>query len=179
MALNVRQNVVIGKASAVVYDTTCQFDSGYNEGGYGGPNPSINNFVSAIVEFTPPGGTTPYDPVDVYPFLPNTDGTGFEVTITDLNISEFAIGVWTIKYTITDSSGNEYSAECKVLNSCPVHCCIDEKVKSVDPLCEPDKFNEISRLERLLESAEAAACSGDYDEADKIINYVNEQCNCC
>lgn len=182
MALNIRQNVVIGKGSAVVYDTTCTFDSGYNEGGYGGPNPSPEipgTFLTAIVEFTPPGSDTAYPAVDVFPFLPDASGAGFEVTIADLGISEFAVGVWTVKYTNTDVLGNTYEAECKVLNSSPVHCCIDGKLKSLDPLCDADKLEKVAHLERMLKSAEAAACKGEYAKADDIITYVNEQCDCC
>lgn len=181
MALILRQNTVIGKASAVVYDTTCQFDSGYNESGYGGPNasPDLGAFVSATVEFTEPGSDTALPAIDVFPYLPNTSGAGFEITIADLGISEFAIGVWTVLYTATDALGNVYTTECKSFNTSPVQCCIDGKLKAIDPICEQEEFLKASHLERMLNAANSAFCKGEYSKADDILSYVNEQCNSC
>lgn len=181
MSLQIRQNIIIGKSSLVVYDTTCTYDSGHNENGYGGPNPTVDlfTFTAAVVNIYTPGSTTPIL-VDVYPYLPNLNGDGLEIDmIDDLSLSSMPIGVWKSVYTITDSSGNEYTSTCYGFNTCPVDCCIDEKVNSVDPLCNPDKFAEIAHLERMLSSAKSAFCKGQHDEAETILNYVNEQCNCC
>ena len=182
MALKIRQNTVVGKASAVVYDTTCKFDSGYNESGYGGPNPSADpnfgSFVSSNIKVFPPGDTVGID-FNPFPYLPNEDSTGIEITVTDLGLTSMPIGVWKFVYTATTSTGDTYETTCYAFNTCEVNCCIDSKVLAVDPLCDPERFAQIAHLERLLESANSAFCKGDYDKANKILSYVNEQCNCC
>jgi len=160
--------------------TTCVFDSGHNEGGYGGPNPYPDGFslTASKIELYAPGQSVPYE-YNPYPFLPNVNGDGISITIADLGVDSFDIGVWKFVYTVTASDGTEYVSTCYGFNTCEVNCCIDSKTKSVDPLCDPDKFDQIADLERLLKAAESAFCQREYDKADSIIKYVNEQCNCC
>lgn len=180
MALKLRQNVEFGKTSLVVYDTTCTFNSGYNESGYGGPNPEPDGFqiTMANVSITPRGASEPVV-IDVFPILPNTEGAGIEINMEDLGLSEMPVGVWTVKYTITLADSSTVETECKFLNDCSVQCCIDQKTKSIDPLCDIEKFNYVSHLASMLKSANSAHCAGEYDKANDIIDYVNETCNCC
>lgn len=179
MAFVLRLNVEFGKSSLVVYDTTCVFDSGYNPGGYNGPNVvfDLNNIVAAEVQITPRGATTPIV-IDVYPFLPSNEGNGYEIPIADLNLTEMPVGEWLVKYKITLLDTSTYEAECYFLNDCPVQCCIDSKTKSIDPLCDINDFIEIAHLNNMLKSAWSAHNSGEYSKANTIIDYVNEQCNC-
>ena len=179
MSLNPRINVAFGGSSLVVYDTTCSFDSGYNEGGYNVANASPVDAASATIDITAPGEVTPIT-IDVYPSLPNATGIGFEITLADLApLASIGYGEWIFKYTITFNDGTVFTKQCYFLNTIPVQCCIDGKMNAIDPICEPDKFAKLADLQTMLQSAVSAHCVGKYTKAQEILNYVNEQCNCC
>lgn len=173
-----RHNVEFGSSSLVHYDTTCTFDSTYNEGGYGGPNFIPSAATAARVEITPPGATSAIT-VDVFPSLPNDSGDGLEITLTDLGLTEIAVGEWKVKYVVTFVTGDIEEVECYFLNTEPVECCLSKKAASTDPLCDLDGFLKLANLERMLESAVANHCKGNYSKAEEIALYVNKQCNCC
>jgi hypothetical protein len=177
MSLSPRFNIEFGKSSFVVYDTTCIYDSCSNEGGYGTPNKSISQATAATLTITIPGEETPVI-VDVFPYLPSSTGSGFEITYDDLDVSTIAPGEWKMKYTITfdDESTNE--VENWYLNTCPIDCCLAERVKKIDPKCGGEYDEETFRLISLLDGAKANHSYCDYDKAHKLALEVYNRCQC-
>lgn len=177
MGLSPRINVEFGKTSLVVYDTTCKYDSCENEGGYGSPNETVSSATSATVEITIPGVTTPVV-IDVFPYLPNDTGVGFEIDYADLNISSIPPGEWKVKYTVGFPGSVFYEKQCWFLNTCPIDCCLAERVKKIDIKCGGEYDEETYRLINLLEGAKCLHAKCDYEKAHKVALYVNTVCDC-
>lgn len=173
----IRFNIEFGKSSLVVYDTTCIYDACSNEGGYGTPNKAVADAVSATLEITIPGEDTPVI-INIYPYLPNSNGTGYEITYDDLNLSTFPPGEWKMKYVITFSDESISSVENWFLNTCPIDCCLAERVKKIDIKCGGEYDEETFRLISLLEGAVANHSYCDYDKAHKIALDVYNRCQC-
>lgn len=177
MGLAPRINVEFGKTSLVVYDTTCKYDACANTTGHGAPNESISSAISATVEIAIPGITTPVI-IDVYPYLPNSNGVGFEIDYVDLNINSIPPGEWNVKYTINYPGNISYTKGCWFLNTCPIDCCLAERVKKIDVKCGGEYDAETFRLISLLNGAIQNHCSCDYEKAHKLALYVYNRCEC-
>lgn len=177
MGLAPRINAQFGKSSLVVYDTTCSYDSCENETGYGVPNEKVSDAISATVEITVPGIATPVV-VDVFPYLPNDTGVGYEIFYDDLNISSIPPGEWKIKYTVGFPNSISYIKECWFLNTCPIDCCLAERVKAIDIKCGGEYDAETFRLISLLEGAKCNHSKCDYEKAHKMALYIYNTCNC-
>jgi len=177
MALGLRINAEFSKTGVIVYDTTCKYDSCANKTGYGAPNETAAAAISATVEITIPGVTTPVV-VTVSPYLPNENGVGFEIDYVDLNISEIPPGEWHFKYTVNYAGGVSYVKECWFLNTCPIDCCLAERVKKINVTCGGECDAETFRLISLLKGAIQNHCSCDYGKAHNIATYVYEKCKC-
>ncbi len=177
MGLSPRINAIFGKSSVVVYDTTCVYDLETNDTGYGAPNEEAGDATSATVEFTIPGVEDPVV-IDVYPYLPNDTGVGYEIFFDDLNINTIPPGEWKLKYTITFPGDVSYVTECWFLNTCPIDCCLAERVKAIDVKCGGDYDAETFRLISLLDGAKANHANCDYEKAHKMALYINKFCNC-
>ena len=177
MGLLPRFNVEFGKSSFVVYDTTCKYDSCGNEGGYGTPNESLNQATSASVKITIPGVDLPVT-IDLFPYLPDSNGTGYEIFYDDLDISEIPPGEWKMEYTVGFSTGTSYTKETWFLNTCPIDCCLAERVKKIDINCGGEYDAETFRLINLLEGAKTNHKFCDYDKAHKLALDVYNRCQC-
>lgn len=177
MSLSPRFNVEFGKSSFIMYDTTCVYDSCGNEGGYGTPNKSVNQATAATVEVTIPGEENPVI-IDLFPYFPNSNGTGFEIFYDDLNVNTIAPGEWKMKYTVTFADGSTNEVENWFLNTCPIECCLAERVKKIDIKCGGEYDEETFRLISLLEGAIANHGFCDYDKAHKLALDVYNRCQC-
>lgn len=99
-----------------IKDTTGLYVSSTNPTGYGSdePSPRVNEVTTATIAVTLPGNTAPEADIDVYPTLPNTDGTAFNILATDVDNTpaneKFDDGVYRILYSIAGT----YTAEKKI-----------------------------------------------------------------
>jgi hypothetical protein len=177
MSLSPRFNIEFGKSSFVIYDTTCIYDSCGNETGYGTPNKSVSQAVSATVEITIPGETTPII-INLFPYLPNSNGTGYEIFFDDLNLTDIPPGEWKMKYIITFADASVNQVENWFLNTCPIECCLAERVKKIDINCGGEYDAETFRLISLLEGAVANHNNCDYEKAHKLALDVYNRCQC-
>jgi hypothetical protein len=174
MALELRFNIEFGKDSLIVYDTTCTYESCSNETGYNSPNEVASTATAATLEITVPG-TDATQLIDLYPYLPNDDGTGYEIFFEDLSLPEAPVGEWNFTYEVV-FPGNTYSKSCMFLNTCPVDHCLAERVKKIDPACGGiyDKFT--NRMILMAEGAISNHACCNYDIADEIIKKVYKMC---
>ena len=179
MSLKPRINVEFGLTTLVVYDTTCKYDSCANVGGYGTPNELTSTATAATVEITIPDVATPVI-IDVFPYLPNSTGVGFEIDLEDLGVTEIVPGEWKFKYSVSFSTDTTYEKECWFLNTCPIDKCLAGRVLKIDTdcSCSNDYDNETFRLINLLKGAKEIHCTGDYTKAHKVAISVYNTCNC-
>jgi len=169
-----RFNIEFGKDSLVVYDTACVYGSCSNETGYGTPNFSASSAVSASLTVTIPGVVAPVF-INVFPYLPNDDGTGYEITYADLGISEAPVGEWDFEYEVI-FPGGDLSKTCMFLNTCAVDCCLAERVKKIDPRCGGVYDKLTNRMILMVEGALSNHACCAYDKADEIIKEVFTLC---
>lgn len=178
MGLKNRINVEFGLDTLVIYDTTCKYDSCSNTGGFGSPNEEVADATDALVEITIPDVVTPVV-IDVYPYLPNNTGLGFEVDLDDLGVTEIVPGEWHFKYKVSFDGGATFKEkECWFLNTCPIDRCLAQRVLKTDT-CESSDYDNLTfKLRNLLQGAKEIHCTGDYSKAHKIAVYVYKTCNC-
>ena len=177
MSLSPRFNIEFGKSSFVIYDTTCSYDACSSKGGYGSPNKTIEEATAAVLEVTIPGEENPVI-IDLFPYLPNSNGTGYEIFYDDLSISTIPPGEWKMKYIITFDDESTAEVESWFLNTCPIDCCLADRVKRIDINCGGEYDEETFRLISLLDGAKANHGFCDYDKAHKLALDVYNRCQC-
>lgn len=182
MALELQIGVEADSQSMVVYDATCAYSTPENEGGWGAPNSTVNNIISAIVSIWYPSNDTDQADhvIDVYPYLPNPEGTGFRITVEDHLISPIIDGLYRIEYTVTDEDGNEYTANCVPLFTNQVICCLQKRLHKIDiDNCDLEYDKETVRLNSLYDAMLAAYCEGDLCKVNRILRFLLQKCECC
>jgi len=176
-------DIVAGKSSIYVFDNTGKYKVKKNECGWGSPNFRVSDISRAEVTFYIPCVDDPVV-IDVYPSMPNDQCIGFEVLAEDLGLEEITSGLWKVEYrayyTPSDAPEQTLSASvCKLLDDV-VRCCIDSRKKNINVYDVSSEENKKTlELDHLLETARWAACKGDIDGAQKIMKYLNLQCDCC
>jgi len=179
MALELKLKVDSDKTSIFIFDASGIFDANDNPGGYGAPNPEIADFDTAIVEIFIPGATVGIT-IDVFPTLPNITDTGFGILATDLGLDVIMSGIYKIIYTVHDANTDtNYSVTCYVLLTADIECILDLEVSKIEA-CNLDEPNTIKvlNLNEVLMVAKDAACCGNKDRAQELINFLYNQLRC-
>lgn len=180
MAEVIKLRVESDKKAIFVYDATGSYSANCNQGGWGAPNLEPSDIEEATVEVFPPESEEGIV-IDVFPALPNDNGTGFEILAEDLGLSEITSGVWKFVYRVSSVANNfEQQFSISKYFDEVIACCVDSMVVNAD-------FNDIMsgknktkiEMEILLESARWAACMGNLKDAQKIANHINLHCKCC
>jgi len=180
MAEVIKLKVESDKQAIFVYGATGSYNANCNTGGWGFPNIEVSEIDTATVEVFMPESTTGVV-IDVFPALPNEDGTGFEILAEDLGLTEITSGVWKFIYRVGSTSQNfEQQFSISKYFDEVIACCVDKMIVNAD-------FNNIMsgsnktkiEMEILLLSARWAACQGDLATAQTIANHINLHCKCC
>jgi len=133
MALQLKFAVATGDcASLKVTDVSGVYSNvnPTNLTGWGLPNVTIGNSVTATLTITTKDTAIPYV-VDVYPTLPNITGAIFTVTPAMIGYTtSIPTQVLKIIYTVTgiDDAGNPftYKVWCLILVGCALECCVSQ-----------------------------------------------------
>lgn len=201
MALNININVnrSLDQFSFIMTDETGLYNPNTNTGGYGAPNPDVGDFIAASVGITVCDTTTllptgQFYFINVYPTIPNTNGTGFLIPNTSLGLAadqKIPDGVYKffVEFNTDDAQYNttEYEVFYEI-----VGCCIDtltieaagcgcssesKKIKDIVKanmwlgLLRPS-VNEIGQI-----SESAIERCGQYEKAAEIIRELQKICN--
>jgi hypothetical protein len=169
--------------SFAVYDCTGAYASGSNTGGWGIPNPKIENVTEDYIEVYPPNTTSPYK-INLYDTFPTTDcQLGYEITPSMVGNTYIVSGQWKIVRTTvgTDNNGISYTkkAVCLVVFTQSARCCVDKMLKNVTYDSFKDKKKKLAlELDALLNSIERTKdCLPT--GANDILEFINLQCQCC
>ena len=179
MALEIRHNFEGDKTSVYIYDTTCAYDATNNDTGWGTPNPEVSDATEATAEITIPDVTTPVT-IDLFSTLPNNDGTGLQITASQLGLEEIPDGIWKVKYSVTVTGfGTPFESECFFLLDCNVRCCISKRAEkvSVDP-CTNEFDCKTFELQALHCAMWKAFRCGNNDRTQEILDYITTECDC-
>lgn len=158
-----------------VYSTT-------NTGGWGTPNISLGDVVTATLAITPYGSTTTYTiDVEATTLFP-TDNTSFTYNIPLSligNPTSIVDGQWLFVYTVTDAT-DTYTKSIYKYFYCNSECCVTNMLAALDLSCDCCKDsteykNYILAWTQLQSLKKAAAC-GDSDNFTAIKKIVDKLC---
>ena len=176
MAVELRISVQENCDSLYVFDETGKYDKTCNKGGWCSPNTNIDDVVSAELHFYLPGTDTPIV-LNVFPDLPNFDGSGYEVLPSDLGLDKFISGIWRIDFRVNTTE--LIYTSCHHMFTNDLSCCLEKN--RVKPT--PDNFDSKEVIKSnstfaLFEAAKENACLGKISETDKIVKSLYNKCNC-
>lgn len=138
-------SVSADQRSFIYYDTTGAYDATTNETGYGGPNPTVAQFLTFVISVVAPDGTTLLPtatavPIDAYPSLPTLTSTnGFDLTSTAILGSDqvLADGWWqfTVASTWDNGDSGESTLTVNKIKFETAKCCVDQAILAFDLNC--------------------------------------------
>lgn len=119
-------------------DTTGAYDASSNPGGYGGPNPTVGDYLTYSISVVPPDPDTLLATgtpvvIDAYPDLPSISNGTFDITsllLTGVADQILAEGWWQFNVTATWDNGDsgEYTVTVNMINYRTTKCCIDNLI---------------------------------------------------
>lgn len=170
--------------SFVLTDTTGEYDSSANDGGWGSPNWDVTDITAAEIEITYPDGTV--QTVDVTSQVPSsyTGNFYFNYIVPTTGI-KFEDGLYEIKYSVTVedlgvSETYEYSFYKPAL--CSVTCCVNKQLAKLRTelcnTCDYDTYLYNMRyMETMLNSLMYASWCGRTSEFDYILTTLESLCD--
>lgn len=172
------------KNSLYVYDTTGGY-SGKNTGGWGGPNKSVSEVDSTLIQVWTPHADNPKE-FSVYPALPNKEGIGYEITDDMIGMSGIESGIYRVRVKFededdVDDSGNVWSAKDNAYHfaKTSIYCCLRDMHQQVNVIDDQQKADELFKMEMLLDTAIWKSCyNGQMDHVQTIADYLNLNCKC-
>lgn len=187
MSLIVKISAIEEKDRIVLYECTGKY-SGDNKGGWGKPNVELTHVQFAQLEVYPPNVTVPII-VPVFPNLPTDDtDLGYELPIDLFSMKKVESGVWkfVLKVKGVDSKAVpfEKSGEVKEVFTKSAECCVDIMRRKtlnayVNASTKDEKREAARELSVILDDALFAKCCGNYDVAQRLLKFINLQCECC
>lgn len=173
------------KGFAILNDCTGLY-SPKNTGGYGYPNLSKKDIISAILHIEPPSAKDDYPyQIELYPNFPNQENNGFEITPSMMDMDELESGQYKFKLVVTfeDKNGvkttsTAYATEVFIKT---VECCVDKMNAGglkLGSLSDP-KQRLITELNIMLSNANRLIGCGLYGKANEIIELLKAHCECC
>lgn len=167
-------------------DITGAYNATTNVGGWGAPNTTLALASPVTITVTYPDDSEEIYTVTAVVNAATISGGQFflkdiEIEDTDLDLTQFADGVYTIEYSVTDSdTATEYTYTIKVWNQCKTECCVEKLLTKVCEklgTCEWNIFwNDYQLAEAMLYGALCLFGKGDYDAAEDLLEQVNKIC---
>jgi hypothetical protein len=158
----------------IICDNTGKFSKS-NKLGWKPGSSSISLVTSPVLIIYVPGSTIPVT-IDVAGSMPSLECVCMQITKEDLGLLNFTSGKYKLVYQfILNGSVIQYTEEFYHFNQ--IECCIADKKNSITNYGS-DAARDIYFMSSLLDAAKLAACKGDADSADEILEYVIGKCNC-
>lgn len=180
---------VTDACTQIRFTETTGFYSTTNTGGWGAPNITLGDVVTATLAITPYGSTTTYTiDVEATSLFP-TDNASFTYNIPLSligNPTSIVDGQWLFVYTVTDAT-DTYTKSIYKYFYCNSECCVTNMLPDVDTCdcCKEttDYKNYILAWTQLQSLKKAAACGDEanFTAIKKIIDKLclNNGCKTC
>lgn len=184
MALVLKFNACVQTACTelVVKELTGVYNASTNTGGYGTPNPTTGDVLTAVLTVTSPSA-------QIYTI--NLFDNGFPSSVTTFeyvipmselgNRTEIEDGQWTFLYTITTDTDETYQVTWSKIFTCGSECCVAKLLGDLDITdcdCTDTTKAEDNYLKAFtnLQSLKYAAFCGNLTEYNKILNILSKLC---
>lgn len=164
-----------------IEDLTGTYDSTYNTGGYGTPNPELSDVNDALLTVTLPDGTVKSNLSLISVNIPNTDGTLAYITNSDLGLGTLPLpnGIYSFKFDIIVGS-DTYTDIVTILVDCQAQCCVDKLFAKVElstcDCCQNDKLAFAETAQGWLDAANHAFNCSKPNLAIKLLKKVEQIC---
>jgi hypothetical protein len=149
----------------------------------------LQDVASSALTITSPSGTV-YGPYDIYPTLPNLDGTELTVDLSDIldsgDDAPYEDGYWDFDWVVKgeypDGVGGETPFHARCLKSelvlCDVQCCTDKFTADSDPSCGCSGKGNTKAIDAMLtlEAIQAADRCGQKETAKKHLKNLQALC---
>lgn len=175
------------KDKLVITECTGKY-KGDNKHGWGLPNTTLSSVTHAQFEIYPPTQTSATI-INISPDFPTDDtDLGYEIPATTFGMTTLESGVWKIGYRVNgiiNSIPYEYYTERRFIFTQQAQCCVDKLMGitvnvPVQTFLKDDKKKAATELYLLMTDALWAKQCNNFDAAQKILKYINLQCqNCC
>jgi hypothetical protein len=183
MGLQIKISAESDCSSIFVYETTGSYQECCNDTGFGDPNLRDTDITSSKLIIKGPTMVSPVE-IDMTGTFPNADGIGFEILPSDIGLTKIESGIYTIErvdtYETSDGSIEEFRAKRYFLFYECVECCVNKGALSVN-LGNIDTAQSVraTRAVTLFDQMKRSASNGQWQDADKIAEYLRNQCDCC
>ena len=183
MAVEATINVEGDVNALYIFDNTGKYSNPSNLTGWGIPNLELSDIQTSVLSIWQPNLDPATDlsiDIDVFPYIPNDEGKGFEILASDMGLEDIESGVWNFKLISTPLVGDAVETEFVAYTDGKIRCCIATgKIKITPCNIDSDCAKKAVELETLMDNANWAACEGDYVTAQSLATYINLQCECC
>jgi hypothetical protein len=159
-----------------------------NTGGWGTPNPTIADALTAEISIEKRKEDGAYENavvIDAFPTLPNITETPFSITGGDYNgvaNSTFADGIYKLTYEVTGDDGSPFTADVEkiVALTCNIECCYQKLAdKAAKESCGEDVKKRFEEMSILMRSLKAAKECGNVFSIQNQIDYLTKLCAKC
>ena len=157
--------------------------SATNTGGWGSPNETTGDAVTAVLIFEDPNGTV-YSSLDVTAYsFPKTDTiTATEITAAtvDSTLTKFVDGFWKITYVVTTGT-TTYSHEQTFFFYATLRkqlCDLVKVMEVCDCNCDYDSLNKVLQYHAYFDALCYAVKIGDTESVNEIFSTLTNLINC-
>lgn len=181
--------IVNGNESINFFEGTGAYNAVSNLGGWNAPNSLLADALTAKVVVYIPGATVGVE-INLFTssFPTITTTQAYNITPAALGLGSDAIlpdGVYTLQYIVTGTAPvgpvpfSYNSSETFVIITA-AQCCVDKMFLALDPCgckCGDDALMRAFWAQALLEQAKAAACCGQINNFNTLLEQVNKICS--
>jgi hypothetical protein len=172
-------------------DITGIYNSQTTVGGYGTPNPEINDFVSANLKvISPSNNEYTIDLFGTGDFPTTNKDLKYTINLEDLERTSIEDGYWEFMYTLLDDNNNTFTYNISYYFYCNSKCCADKMLSKIDLTDNlfkkenKEKMDTYTQVKVLLASLiNSAECfnENNFNNIKKEINKLckNINCNTC
>lgn len=157
-------------------DTTGEYDAILNPGGYGTPNPGVEEISSAIIIIECNGNSKQLSiPLSDPPVI--EDLQGFELTSEELEF-DIVDGIYTVTYMVV-FDGDEYTKKQEMFFACNAECCVykmSTKVSTDTENCNNTALNNFLNAYAYLQVLKNAARAGQNTKFTNTLTLLNKLC---
>lgn len=171
----------------VFTDTTGQYETPSNLGGWGTPNSSIGDVVNVEINITDPNGTLyTIGSSTLFGTLPNATNGSFMINMSHLGgtaNTTMTQGLYNIEYRVLidgTPTGVWVTVRKFVFCYSTIKCCVHKMLAALDMCddcpCDSEKQNALEAYTLYKAMLYASSC-GSITKADKIFKQVSRLCN--
>jgi hypothetical protein len=169
-----------GCKDLIFSETTGKYDATYNIGGYGTPNETTADAVTATLTITNASGLV--TTIDLMPEgFPTDDIIADGYTITSSTV--LPDGMYTFVYNVTyDNHGSivTYSKSISKLFYCNSECCVNQMLSNLNLTCDccetDENIKDYYKAWTFLQALKNAAQCGDVTTFNNILKIITKLC---